>query len=124
MFKIVNCLGIRDKKMFGIERCLRSQSGLYNPGHNITSKPLSPLSNVVVYGFFSHSALILGGRESFNYSQEKPNVSFGEDCSYEMNFRLIRIRFEPLFECLHTSNFMSSSFMYCLRKHLRCLVGL
>ena len=71
MFKIVNCLGIRDKKMFGIERCLRSQSGWYNPDHNITSKPLSPLSNVVVYGFFSHSALILKGAGSLLITVKK-----------------------------------------------------
>ena len=36
-----------------------------------------PLSDVVVYGFYSRSTLI--GGESFDYSFEKPDVSFGQD---------------------------------------------
>ena len=38
------------------------------------------LSNVVVYGFYSRSTLIWG--ESFDYSFEKPDVSFGQDSKF------------------------------------------
>ena len=62
-FNIADLSTIRGRVRSRLLRIFSERTSVhYNPGHNITPSPFPPLSNVVVYGFYSRSTLMLGGR--------------------------------------------------------------